>query len=295
MKSIFLPLGLAFIMFAIGLGLHVSAFTRLKGQWKALGWGLAAQIIGLPLIALALAYFAALSPVLAVGLLVLAAAPGGITSNYLTMVARGDTALSIVMTIVTSLLAMLTVPLIVGSGLEHFLGASAEISLPVGRTIVTIVLLTGLPLVLGMGFRARFPVLARRVASPARSLAGIVFATIVLLAFWGQWEPIKANWAEVGPAVVGLNAATMAVGFGIAALIGLNIRSAIAITVECGLQNVALAIFIAVQLLQDDRFMIPAVIYALVMNVSILVVIAAGRWLVPAIEEDGLSPDLPRG
>lgn len=291
MKSIFLPLGLAFIMFAIGLALQPSAFRRLTGQWLALALGLAAQIVVLPLIAFALAIGLDLSPVLAAGLVVLAAAPGGVTSNFLTLLARGDTALSIVMTLVTSALAMVSVPLVVGAGLAHFLGANASIHMPFGRTVLSIVLITLVPLALGMALRARFPAPVRRIAPGARMLASLVFALIVVLAFWGQWQPIKLHWAEVGPAVIGLNAATMLVGFGIAALARLDTRASIAIAVECGLQNVALAIFVAVHVLGDERLMIPAVIYALVMNVSVVLVIAAGRWLVPAGDEAQIMPD----
>lgn len=286
MTSILLPIGLAFIMFAVGLGLTPAAFGRIRARPAALGWGLAAQVVALPLVAFAIAEWLGLSPMMSVGLMILAAAPGGITSNFLTMLARGDTALSITMTVVTSLLAIATVPIIVGAGLEIFAGETTTIRLPVGRTVVAVVLITALPLIAGMVLRARFPVFTRRAAPTARRLATAIFAAIVVGAFWGQWSDIERHWRDVGPAVVLLNVATMALGFGIAAMLRLDIRQSIAIAVECGLQNVALAIFVAVSLIGDRSLMIPAVIYALVMNVSVVAVIFAGRWFIPDMEEE---------
>ncbi len=293
MKTLFIPLGLAFMMFTIGLSMQPTAFRRLAGRGKAFGLGLAAQLLALPLIAAGLAVVFALPPLPAAGLVVLAAAPGGVTSNFLTLLARGDTALSIVMTLATSVIAIVSVPLVVGWGVAHFLGESTAIRLPFGCTVLSIVLISVLPLAIGMAVRMRLPTVVRRIATPTRALAGIVFAAIVVRAFWGQWDAISTHWADVGPAVVALNVATMAVGFAIATAARLDTRASIAVAVECGLQNVALAIFVAVHILGDERLMIPAVIYALIMNVSVVLVIAAGRWLVPAMADD-LAADIIR-
>ncbi len=285
MTSILLPIGLAFIMLAVGLGLTPVAFGRIKERPAALGWGLAAQVFALPAIAFAIASLIGLSPTMSVGLMILAAAPGGITSNFLTMLARGDTALSITLTVITSLLAIATVPVVVAIALGFFAGEAATIRLPVGHTVLAILLITALPLIAGMALRVRFPSLTHRAVPTARRLATAIFAAIVVGAFWGQWNDIERHWQDVGPAVVLLNLVTMALGFGIAAMLRLDIRQSIAIAVECGLQNVALAIFVAVTLIGVQSLMIPAVIYALVMNVSVFAVIFVGRWLIPDMEE----------
>ncbi|MCW2307747.1 bile acid:sodium symporter family protein [Rhodobium gokarnense] len=285
--NILLPAGLFVIMTVVGLGMRPIDFARLADGKRALVFGLAAQILGLPLIAFGIAHGLGLSPEMAVGLVILAASPGGVTSNFLTMLARGDVALSIAMTAVTSALSLITVPLVVGFGLAYFLGTAETISMPLGRTIGSIVVVTALPLVIGMTIRARAPGFVRRNLGLARRLATLIFALIVAWTFWVERDSISTYWAEVGPAVIALNVLAIGLGFGLAALLRLQARRAIAIAVECGLQNVALAMFIAFVLLQTPLLSVPAIIYAIAMNLSVVAVIAIGRKTLA--EEDPLA------
>lgn len=271
-------------MAVVGLGLTGRDFRRLGRAGRPFAAGLAVQILGLPVLAVVLARLFDLSPEMSVGLVVVAAAPGGVTSNFLTLVARGEVALSIAMTAATSLLSIVTVPLVVGAALEHFLGTSQAIRLPLGMTAGSVFLVTGLPLVIGMGIRARAGRGALAVLPTARRIASLIFAAIVFATFWGQWDAIALHWRDVGPAVMALNVIAMAAGFGVAALLRLQPASAIAIAVECGLQNVAVAMFVTINLIGVPELAIPAMIYAISMNVSILAIIAVGRRI-PAVGE----------
>lgn len=279
--AVLLPAGLFLIMVAVGLGMRLPDFTALGDRKLALGLGLAAQIFGLPAAAFAIAGITGLQPEMAVGLVIVAAAPGGVTSNFLTLMARGDVALSIAMTAVTSLLSTLTVPVVVGFAVAHFLGGSETIRLPLGMTVGSVVVITAVPLILGMTLRAKLPDFSVRILPAARKAAALIFASIVVYTFWGQWDAIERHWRSVGPAVVLLNVLALAGGLAIGRATRLDVRQSIAIAVECGLQNVALALFVAVGILAAPELAIPAMIYAIVMNISILMMIAIGRRLVP--------------
>lgn len=282
--AILLPVGLAIIMAIVGLGMTPGDFLRLRGAGAAFAAGLVVQVLGLPVLALVLATAFELSPAMSVGLVIVAAAPGGVTSNFLTLVSRGDVALSIAMTATTSLLSIVTVPIVVGFALGHFLGQSETIRLPLGMTAGSVFLVTGLPLVLGMVARAKATRLAVAVLPTARKVASLIFALIVFATFWGQWDAIAVNWRDVGPAVMSLNVLAMAGGFAVALLLRLAPAATVAIAVECGLQNVAVAMFVAINLIGEPVLAIPGMIYAISMNVAILAIIAVGRRMVPAGE-----------
>ncbi len=275
--SVLLPAGLFVIMTVVGLGMRLADFKRLRDGTAALSFGLLAQIVGLPVLAFAIAQIVGLSPEMSVGLMILAAAPGGVTSNFLTMLARGDVALSIAMTAVTSLMSLITVPIVVGFALAYFIDASQSITMPFGRTVASIVVVTALPLIIGMTVTARAPNFSARMLKPARAVATLIFAAIVMWTFWVERQAIGENWRTVGPAVMSLNVIAIAIAFGLATALRLRVRRAIAIAVECGLQNVALAMFIAIGLLNVPILSVPAIIYAIAMNLSVLAVIAIGR------------------
>ena len=275
--SVLLPAGLIVIMTVVGLGMRLADFKRLRDGKAALFFGLCAQIVGLPALAFAIAHIAGLSPEMSVGLMILAAAPGGVTSNFLTMLARGDVALSVAMTAIASLVSLITVPVVVGFALAYFIDTSQSIAMPIGRTIASIVVVTALPLIIGITTTARAPALSARLLKPARRLATLIFAAIVLWTFWVERAAIGAHWHDVGPAVLSLNVIAIAVAFALAMALRLRARRAIAIAVECGLQNVALAMFIAIGLLNVPALSVPAIIYAIAMNLSVVAVIAIGR------------------
>jgi BASS family bile acid:Na+ symporter len=276
-----LPLGLAFIMFAIGLGLTLRDFTRVFRAPRAILVGLINQIVLLPLIALVVLIGYDGRPEFALGLMILAAAPGGITSNLLTTLAGGSAALSVSMTAIASLASVITVPIILGLAQTHILGltpdAATTIQMPFGRIIASILVVTSLPIVLGMALQAKRPNWANWARPKARQLATIIFALIVASAFVGQMDNILTYFTEIGPRLVMLNVATMTLGVVSALVLGLGRADSIAIMLECGLQNAALAIFIAVSVLGNPILVVPAITYALIMNITAAVVIVWSR------------------
>lgn len=275
-----LPLGLGFIMFGLGLGLTLDDFRRALRHRKALLLGLLAQIVLLPLTAFILARSLGLSPESAVGLMVLAACPGGVTAGMVTHLARGETALSISLSAITSLCAFVTVPLIVGASLWFFLGESTAVRIPAGQLAGGLILVTLLPVSLGLWLRETDRVTARTRALVQR-LAAAVFFLIVLYTFFVQWPTITAHLPTVGVACLLLNLITMATGIALGALARVDTRSRIALAMECGMQNSALGITLALTLLAQPALAIPSVVYALLMNVTAFGVIA-WRALTPA-------------
>lgn len=270
--STLLPAGLAFIMFALGLKLSVADFRRVVAYPVAVGLGLIAQTLLLPLTAFAITMLFDLSPQTAVGLMILAACPGGVTAAMITDLSRGDTCLSITLTACTSLLSFVTVPLIVGFSLEHFLGQATTIDFPVGQAIGGLFLITLVPVAAGLLFN-QTGWLTPAVAKLVGRLATAVFLAIVFLTFFTEWPSITAHFATIAPAVLLLNVVTMCTG----ALLGVAGRlptaSRIALAVECGIQNSALGITVAVSLLSVSGLAVPSVIYAFLMNITALALI----------------------
>jgi BASS family bile acid:Na+ symporter len=183
--KLLLPAGLAFIMFAMGLTLKVTDFTRLLKRPLPVALGLMVQMLLLPLLAWLLLMVWKLPPVYAVGIMILAACPGGITSNMITHIARGDTALSITLTAITSLAGMVSIPLIVGLALGWFTGAPAQ-DLPAPRMALGVFMVSTLPVVLGMAIHHFAPALAQHIERIARPVSLVVFASLC-------WPPLPAS------------------------------------------------------------------------------------------------------
>ncbi|MDJ0738598.1 MAG: bile acid:sodium symporter family protein [Gammaproteobacteria bacterium] len=277
MMQALLPAGLAFIMFSLGLGLEVADFRRALGRLHTVLLGLLAQTVLLPLTAFVIATVLALSPEAAVGLMILAACPGGVTAGIVTYLARGDTALSISLSAITSLLAFLTVPLIVGASLAHFLHTGSAVAVPTGQLFGGLVVVTLLPLGLGLwlGESGRLRAAQRRVVHRA---ATVVFVLIVAATFVVHWPAITHHLPALGPACLLLNVVTMLTGAAVAAAAGLAGAQRVALAMECGIQNSALGITVALSLLAQPALAVPSVVYAVLMNVTAVGVIAWRRW-----------------
>ncbi|HYG90462.1 MAG TPA: bile acid:sodium symporter family protein [Azospirillum sp.] len=275
--AVLLPAGLMFIMFTVGLRLTVRDFTLLLEQPRAMLVGLGSQLVLLPLLGLLILALYPLPPEFAVGLMVLAASPGGITSNLLTLLAGGDVALAVSITAVTNAVSVLTLPLVVSGATALFLGTQAEVAIPFLPTAGSVLLTTGVPLALAMLLRHRRPALANRLEAVLRRVAVAVFAAIVLSAFWSQAPQFVAHGLTVGPAVLALNMGSMALAFLWARLMRLDDRRATAIMLECGLQNAAMAIYVSAVLLNSQPMVVPAILYAFVMNVTAVGVVLARR------------------
>jgi bile acid:Na+ symporter, BASS family len=276
--EVLLPAALGFIMFSVGITLVPADFKRLVEQPRAVAAGLIAQLLFLPVIAWLLAVAWQLPPEMAVGLMILGACPGGPSSVLITHLARGTAALSITLTAITSLVAMLSVPLVVNLSLRVFLGADSPIELSVARLVRSVFLITTVPVAAGMLLRAWRPQLADRLQIWLGRIATTLFVLIVIATFVSQREALFDHLPTVGPAAASLNLAVMLVGAGLALALRLDRRDGIAIAAECGLQNAALGIFIATAVLGAAPLAVPSVVYALLMNVGALGLILVARW-----------------
>jgi BASS family bile acid:Na+ symporter len=266
-----LPLALAFIMFSLGLTLVLDDFKRVLTRPKAMVIGLFGQMLLVPLFAYVVARLFALPPEMAIGLMILAACPGGVSSGLLTHLARGDTALSISLTAVTSIAAVLSVPLVVEFAMQQFMHTGTtgtSVQFPLLTMSRGVFLLTTVPVVLGMSLKAWRPALALRMERPTGRIATALFILIVLATFVSQRQVLIDNLASVGPAAMLLNLLVLGAGFGLARVGRLVRRDQIAIATECGLQNAGLGIFIASSVMQSPAMTVPSVVYALLMNFS---------------------------
>jgi BASS family bile acid:Na+ symporter len=234
--------------------------------------GLFAQVVALPLTAWAIAGSLGLDENAAIGLMILAACPGGVTAGMVTRLAGGDTALSISLTALTSLLAFVTVPLVVGAAMLFFAGESRPLPVPVGQLIGGLFLVTLIPVALGLVLNQRGTIDGRRKRLIHR-LATVVFVMIVIATFASQWSVLADNLVRLGAATLMLNVSTMITGAVLGIVLGLGLASRLALAMECGMQNAALGITLAVTLLSDPTLAVPSVVYALLMNVTAFAVI----------------------
>jgi BASS family bile acid:Na+ symporter len=262
-----LPLALGVVMLGLGLSLTVADFARVVRYPRAVLIGLFAQTVVLVAVAYALARLFALSPELAVGLMLLAASPGGATANIYSHLAHGDVALNITLTAVNSALALVTLPLIVNAALAHFLGQDQYVPPPT-RKVFEVAAIIVVPVLVGMAVRAALPRLAARLEKPFRLFAVLVLAAVILSAISAEWERLPGFIAAVGVACLVFNLVSMGVGYGLPRLLQLPRGQSIAISMEIGIHNGTLAIFIALNVLQDARMSIPAAVYSIVMFVT---------------------------
>lgn len=278
--AVFLPLALAFIMMGMGLSLTLDDFQRILVAPKSIFIGLVAQIVFLPVIGFLLVSAFGLTGALAVGVMIIAACPGGPTSNLVSHLAKGDLALSISLTAVSSAITVVTIPLIVNFSIMYF-GEEGSVTLPVIRTIGQIVGVTLIPAGIGMFIRSKNPQLTHKAERPVKIASAVFFVMILLAAILKE----KANLVEffilTGPVTLLLNISTMLVGFLIARAFMLPLRQRISISIESGIQNGTMGIMIAATLLQNSTMTIPVAIYSLLMFITVVAVIWIGNKIVP--------------
>lgn len=264
LTNLLLPLALGVIMLGLGMGLTLDDFRRVARYPRAVLTGLILQVLILPAVAFALALAFGLPPELAVGLMLLAASPGGATANIYSHLARGDVALNITLTAINSLLCLLTLPLILNLSLEYFLGAGQYVPPPV-RKVIEVAVIIVLPVVIGMVVRAYAPRLAARVEKPLRLLSVLVLVLLVAGAVVQERDTLVSFFAVVGLACLSFNLISMGVGYATPIALKLPRRQAIAIAMEIGIHNGTLAIFIALNVLGNARISVPAAVYSLLM------------------------------
>ena len=264
LTTLFRPLALGILMLGLGLGLTTEDFRRIARYPRAVVTGLVLQILVLPWVAFALALAFNLPPALAVGLMLLAASPGGATANIYSHLARGDVALNITLTAINSVLALATLPLILNLSLEYFMGAGQYVPPPF-RKVVEVAVIILFPVLIGMLIRARAPGFAARMEKPLRLFAVLVLVLLIVLTFVQAWDSLLTWLAAVGLACLLFNLASMGVGYGAPLALKLPRKQAIAIAMEIGIHNGTLAIYIALNVMDNATMSIPAAVYSLLM------------------------------
>ena len=270
--DVILPLALAFIMFTLGLGLTFSDFARVAKMPKNFLIGLVSQLVFLPLVALIIVFVWPLQPELAIGLILIAAAPGGVTSNILTSFAKGDVALSISLTAVMSLLSVISVPLVLGISMglisDNSLGSISLTSIA-----ISMFLIVTLPVLLGMIFRASLSYLTKRIEKIAKILSTALFVLVLIGAILAERQNLVEYFAQTGLVVLILNILMMTIAYYWAKLFSSGRPQLKAISLECGLQNGTLAIFVGTSVFGGGLYIVPAATYSVIMYLSSLIFI----------------------
>ena len=264
-STIILASSLIIIMLGMGLSLVINDFKRILVYPKAIIVGLTNQLIILPLIGFGIAILFPIRPEIAVGIMILAACPGGPTSNLISHLAKGDTALSVTLTAFSSFITILTIPFIINFALTYFLDEGQMIKLDVLDTIIRIMVIIIIPIFIGMLIRKYKEKFALKMAKPVRTASGIVLALIIVGIFIKERANFVSYFQQAGIVALLLNVATMVVGYYSSKLFKIKSKRAISISIESGIQNGTLAITIAVVLLGNTEFAIAPAIYSLLM------------------------------
>lgn len=275
--EIVLPLALAFIMFALGLGLTFDDFARVARRPRDFLVGAMSQIVLLPAVAFLLVGVWSMPPELALGVMIVAAAPGGVTSNILTAFARGDVALSISLTAVVSLLCVFTIPLIVVTSHGLLIGGDLPAEVSVARTAIGVFAIVTVPVLLGLLLRRLAADFAIRFEPLARKISTVLFALVLAGAIYQERDNIVPYFAQAGLTTLVLNVTMMVVAYLIARIFASGPRQRVAIAIECGLQNGTLAIAVATLLFGGGLAVVPAATYSLTMFATALIFVALLR------------------
>ncbi len=269
--DVILPLALAFIMFVLGLGLTAADFLRVTKQPRDFFVGSFLQILILPIIAFILVKMWPIAPELAIGVMIIAAAPGGVTSNLLTSFAKGDVALSISLTAIISLLCVVTIPFIVFESLSYLTFTEPPKNVYIFDLALKLFLLVTVPVILGMLLRRFASGVALKFEPIAKRISIFLFVLVLLGAIAAERENVISYFAQAGLITLVLNVVMMVVAYFVAKAFASGISQKKCITIECGLQNGTLAIFVASSIFGGGIYVIPAATYSLIMFVTSLI------------------------
>lgn len=268
LTTIVLPTSLFIIMFGMGLSLRIADFSRVLTQPKAAIMGVSAQMLGLPIIAFITALVFQLPPMLSVGLMIIAFAPGGATSNMFTHLAKGDTALSISLTAIVSLITPFTLPLFTLWAMEYFIGPAEAFNLPLLTTIIQLFVITVIPVVMGMLLLSKWERAANKI-EPMIQMFSVVFLLLIILAIMFKNKAQMLDFfMQAGAATLTLNILALGLGYLLAKLYKLSEAQSISIAYEVGIQNGTLALLVSGTLIGNSTMMIPAVTYSVLMFIS---------------------------
>ena len=269
--DVILPLALAFIMFVLGLGLTGSDFLRVVKQPRDFFVGAFSQIILLPIIAFILVKIWPIAPELAIGVMIIAAAPGGVTSNLLTSLAKGDVALSISLTAIISLLCVITIPFIVLTSVGLLSDSSITQDISLFSMSRDMFLIVTVPVILGILIRRFASGAALKFEPIAKKISIVLFVLVLLGAIAAERENVISYFAQAGLITFVLNVVMMIVAYCVAKLFASGMKQKKCITIECGLQNGTLAIFVATSIFGGGMYLIPAATYSLIMFATSLI------------------------
>ncbi len=274
--QVFLPLALFIIMMGMGLSLVVDDFRRVLRFPKAVAIGVVLKLIAIPLVTFGLLAVIPLEPELAVGFILLAACPGGATTNLITNLAKGDVALSITLTAIASVITVFSIPILVNLGLEQYMGETRSIHLPFGKTVAQILAITVIPVIIGMVINNRKPVLAQKAEKPVKIISAVFLVLIIVAALLKERANIGDFFMMAGPVALILNLIGMCIGYFITYALTRNKRQAVTVGVEVGVVNGTLGIAIAAGILGSSAMSIPSAIYSILMFPSVLLLIWLG-------------------
>ena len=278
--DVFLPLALAFIMFALGLGLTGNDFLRVVKQPRDFFVGAFSQIILLPIIAFILVKVWPIAPELAIGVMIIAAAPGGVTSNILTSFAKGDVALSISLTAIISLLCVITIPFIVLTSVGFLADSNITQNISLISMSRDMFLIVTVPVILGMLIKRFVSGIASKFEPIAKKVSIVLFVLVLLGAIAAERENVISYFAQAGLITLVLNVIMMVVAFYLAQLLGSGAEQKKCITIECRLQNGTLAIFVETSIFGGGMYVIPAATYSLIMFATSLIFVYLVRKIV---------------
>ncbi|MBY0433094.1 MAG: bile acid:sodium symporter family protein [Cyclobacteriaceae bacterium] len=262
--TLFMPIALGIIMLGLGLSLTVDDFKRVTQYPKAVLIALFCQMVLLPLLCFALVKVSGLDPILGVGLMLLAASPGGATANLYSHLSNGDVALNITLTAINSVLTLFTLPLIVNLSSAYFLGEGQYVPMPFQKVIEVFAIVL-VPVTLGMLLKSKAPAFAAKMDKPVKIISALVLAIIIVSITIREKQVLVDYFGQLGGPVLLFNVLSMVVGYYVPLLMGIERKQAVAIGMEIGIHNGTLAIYIALNVLNNSMMSVPPALYGLLM------------------------------
>ena len=266
--DIILPLSLVFIMFTLGIGLTVEDFKNILREPKAFGLGIINQMIILPIVAFSIISVIGLTNEMAVGMMILACCPGGVTSNMITKLAKGDTALSISYTAVASIVTVITLPLIIGFSMQYFMGSNAP-TINILSLGLTMFLITALPVSIGLYINTKYHNITVPFQPIANKISTVLFIIIVIGALASEWDLFIKNLNSLAPAIITLIIIMLFIGYNSAKWFSMSKKKAVTIAIESGIQNATVGITIGNLILSQETGLsilsLPSGVYGILM------------------------------
>jgi bile acid:Na+ symporter, BASS family len=258
---------LALVMFGLGLSLSLQDFARLRHHPKAVVIALALQAVALPLACFGLIKLLGVPPVFAIGLMLLAASPGGVSANLFSHLFGGNVAMNISLTAINTLLSIISLPLIANWAISTFANNGQVVPLQLGK-VVEVIAVVLVPVGIGMAVAAKQPAFSQRMEKPFKIFSAVVLATFTVLAIVKEREALMTSFASIGGAVVAFNLISLLAGYYVSRFAGLDKPMSTAISYEIGIHNSTLAIFVALSVLNNFQLALPAAIYSVSMYIT---------------------------